>query len=92
MIPVTHQNVQAVDHSELISPWTKWPLFTDDIFKYIFVKGKFCALIKISPKFVPKGPIDNKPAWVKIMAWRWIGDEPLSEPIQTRFTDIYMQH
>ena len=32
----------------------------DDIFRCIFVNEKFCVLIKISRKFVPKGPIDNK--------------------------------
>ena len=39
-------------------------LFTDDIFRCIFVNEKFCILIKISLKFVPKGPIDNNPALV----------------------------
>ena len=29
---------------------------------------KFCISIKISLKFVPKGPIDNIPALVQIMA------------------------
>ena len=36
----------------------------DDIFRGIFVNEKFCDLIKISMKFVPKGPIDNIPALV----------------------------
>ena len=40
-------------------------------------------------KFVPKGPIDNKPALVQIMAWRRIGDKPLHEPMPTQFTDLY---
>ena len=53
---------------------------------------KFCILIKISLKFVPKGPIDNDPALVKIMAWRRIGDKPLSEPMLALFTDAYMRH
>ena len=38
--------------------------FADDSFKCIFVNEKFCILIKISLKFVPKGPIDNTPALV----------------------------
>ena len=38
--------------------------FTDDIFRCIFVNEKFCILIKISLKFVPKGPIDNNLALV----------------------------
>ena len=37
--------------------------------------------IKISLKFVPKGPINNIPALVQIMAWRRPGDKPLSEPM-----------
>ena len=36
-------------------------LFADDIFRCIFVNDKFCILVKISLKFVPKGPIDNNP-------------------------------
>ena len=38
--------------------------FADDIFRWIFVNEKFCILIEIPLKFVPKGPIDNKPALV----------------------------
>ena len=34
-------------------------ILADDIYRYISVKEKFCILIKISLKFVPKGPIDN---------------------------------
>ena len=50
-------------------------------------------LIKISLKFVPKGPIDNDSlALVQVMAWRRIGIQPLSEPMLTRFTDAYMLH
>ena len=36
--------------------------------------------IKISLWFVPKSPINNIPAFVEIMAWRHLGDKPLSEP------------
>ena len=38
--------------------------FADDVFRCIFVNEKFCTLIKISLKFVPKGSIDNNPALV----------------------------
>ena len=37
--------------------------------------------IKISLKFVPKGPIKNIPALVQIMAWRRPDDTPLAEPM-----------
>ena len=36
--------------------------FAVDIFICIFVNEKLCILIKISPKFVVKGSIDNNPA------------------------------
>ena len=55
--------------------------FPDDIFKCILLNENVWILIKISLKFVPKGPINNIPALVQIMAWRRPGDKPLSEPI-----------
>ena len=67
-------------------------LFSDDTFRCMFVNENFCILIEISLKFVPKGPFDNNPTLVQIMAWRLIGDKPLSEPMLTRFTDGYMRH
>ena len=54
---------------------------TDDIFKCIFLKENAWIPTKISLKFVPKGPINNIPALVQIMAWRRPGDKPLSEPM-----------
>ena len=58
----------------------------------IFVTEKCFILIKISLEFVPRYQIDNKTVLVQIMAWRRIGDKPLSEPIVTRFIDAYMRH
>ena len=55
--------------------------FADDIFKYIFLNENVSFLNKISLKFVPKGLINNIPALVQIMAWRRLGDKPLSEPM-----------
>ena len=52
----------------------------------------FFALIRISRKFAPKGPIDNKPAMAQLMAWGRTGDKPLTEPLLTQFTDAYMRH
>ena len=37
-------------------------MFADDIFKLIFLNKNCCILIKISLKFVSKGPINNIPA------------------------------
>ena len=35
---------------------------------------------KSSLQYVRKGPIDNNPALVQIMAWRLTGAKPLHEP------------
>ena len=62
----------------------------DDTFKCIFLNENIRILIKISLKFAPKGLMNNIPAMVLIMAWRWPGDKPLSEPMKVR--DAYMRH
>ena len=36
-----------------------------------FMNEKFCILIKISLKFVRKGPIDNNKQWFRL----WLGAE-----------------
>ena len=66
--------------------------FADDIFKCIFLNENLWISIKISLKFVPKGPINNIPALVQVMAWRRSGDKPLSDPMMVKFTDAYMRH
>ena len=50
-------------------------------FKRIFMNENFIISIKTSVKFVLKGPINNIPAMVHLMAWRRPGDKPLSEPM-----------
>ena len=66
--------------------------FADDLFRCIFVNEHFRILNKITLKFVPSGLIDNNSALLWIMAWRRLGDKPLSEPMLTRSTDAYMRH
>ena len=58
--------------------------FPDDIFKWIFLNKNVWILINISLKFVPRGPINNIPTLVQVMAWRRPGDKPLSEPMMVR--------
>ena len=65
--------------------------FADVVFKCIFLNENVWIPIKISLKFVPKGPINNILALVQIMAWRRTGDKPLSEPMMTQFNDAYMR-
>ena len=55
--------------------------FADDTFNRIYVNENFRISTKFSLKFVPKGPINNIPALIQIMAWRRPGDKPLSEPV-----------
>ena len=55
--------------------------FPDDILKLIFLNKKLWTSIKLSLKFVPRGPNNNIPALVQIMVWHWSGDESLSEPM-----------
>ena len=66
--------------------------FLSYIFICIFVNEKFCILIRITLKFVPKGLFDNMSALVQVKGWRITGDKPLPEPMVTQFTDAYMRH
>ena len=68
-------------HLNTLGPRQNGPHFPDDIFKCIFLNENAWISIKISLKFVPKGPINKNPALVQIMAWRRSGDKPLSEPM-----------
>ena len=56
--------------------------FADDIFKCIFLNENVWISIKISLKFVPKGPINNIPALVQAITWTNDG----------YFTDAYLRH
>ena len=64
----------------------------DDNFKRIFLNENDRIMMRFSLKFVPRSPIDNKPALVQVMTWRRKGDKPLPESMLTQFTDAYMQH
>ena len=67
-------------------------ILADHIFRCIFLNEMDKILIQISLKLVPSGQIDNKPAFVQVMVWRWTGDKPLPEPMMAQFTDAYMRH
>ena len=86
---VIYQPLQWINSS---SPEENASQVTDDIFKRISLNENVRFFIKMSMKFVPKGPIENNPVLVLIMAWCRLGDKPLSEPILTKFTDAYMRH
>ena len=65
------------DRQNTLSPRQNGRHFADDI----FLNENVSIAIKISLKFVPKGPVNNIPALVQIMAWRRPGDKLLSEPM-----------
>ena len=70
---------QSLKH---IEAETKWPPFSRWHFQMHFFRMKNMWIsIKILLEFVPKGPINNIPACVQIMAWCRSSDKPLSEPI-----------
>ena len=57
---------------------TKWPPFSRRHFQIHFLEWK---CMNVDWKFTEISPINNIPALVQIMAWRWPGDKPLSEPM-----------
>ena len=57
--------------------------FADDIFKCIFLNENIRIPIKISPKFVLNGPINNILVSVQILDWHQTGDKPLSETMMS---------
>ena len=48
--------------------------------------------MRISLKFVPKGPIDNSSALIQVVACLLFGTKPLTEPMLIQSTDAYMGH
>ena len=67
-------------------------ILADDILKCNFLNENDRIPIQISPKFVPRNPIDNKPTMIQEMAWRRIVDKSLPEPMMAQFTDACMRH
>ena len=61
-------------------------MLADDNFKCISFNENDRNPILISLKFVPRSPIVNKPALVQVMALRWRGEKPLTEPMLTLFS------
>ena len=70
-----------VNTSNTLRPRQNGHQFPDGSFKCIFLNENVSISIKISLKFAPKGPINNIPALVQIMAWCQPFDKPLSVPM-----------
>ena len=82
----------SLSSSNSLRPRQNGLRFTYDNFKCIFFNENVIIAIKISLKFLSKGPIHNISALDQIMAWQRIGDKPSSEPMMTQFNDAYMCH
>ena len=82
MAPVLHENVPHIINT--LRPRQNGRHFPDDVYKCIFLNENVWISIKTSLKYLPKGPINNIPALVQIMAWRRPGDKPLYEPMMVR--------
>ena len=62
--------------------WDKMVAIFQTTFSYAFSWMKMYEFrLRFHWSFVPKVPINNIPALVLIMAWLWLGDKPLSEPM-----------
>ena len=78
-----HAKEISVDTFEVNTLRPRWngQHFADDIFKRVFLSENAWNSLEILLKIVPRGPINNIPASVEIMAWRRPGDKTLSEPM-----------
>ena len=77
-VGVSLHNPNVRDFSNEITLWKIVGIYTSHINPKCI--GEYVS-IKISLKFVSKGPIDNIPALVQTMAWHRSGDKPLFEPV-----------
>ena len=69
---------QWVNHIDILRPEQNGQNFADNIYRLIFLYEKYCILIKISPKFLPDGPINTISALVQVMRpqpMTWIYDD-----------------
>ena len=65
--------------------------FADNTYKRIFLNETARISIKISLKFVSKGPVNDNSALVRILAGRRPSDKSMSEPMMVRLY-AYMRH
>ena len=80
--------------ASFISPPTPPPdkngrYFVDN-FNHIFLNENLRISIQLPLKGVPRGPLDNESALVRVMAWSLTDYKPLHEPMLAQFSDAYM--
>ena len=62
--------------------------FSNNIFKFIFLRGLVSRSVKISAMFIPKCSLDKKLALVQVMALHRTGHKPLPESMINRFFHV----
>ena len=65
--------------------------FADSTFTCVLLDGNIWISINFSLKFVPKGPINNIPVLVQMMAWRRPGAKPMMASLLTHICVIRAQ-
>ena len=78
---IIQYTIMVIHYINSLRPRRNRRHFADDIFKCIFLNENEWISLRIWLKFVPKVRINNIPSLVQIMAWRRLGDKPLSEPL-----------
>ena len=86
-----HRNVFSSYGINTLRPRQNERHLADDIFKCILLNENVWIRIEISLKFIPKGPINNIPALVQIMAWHR-SDAAIIWINGVQFIDAYMHH
>ena len=85
---------QNLPGNGLLLTW--YPYKFAAILQTIFLKRissiKIVVFYSQTNEFSPKGPVNDKPVLVQIMACRLFGDKPLSEPMVALLTGVYMRH
>ena len=86
--PIDIAHIMELTHLSLNKTAATWQTTFSNAFSWL--KSFFFFIIRISLKFVPKGPIDNKSALIQVMALHSIGNKPLPKPMLNEFTDVYV--
>ena len=77
-----------IDQMDALETGTTLPTNRRRYFHLFSWQKRHHILIQILLKFVPKGPIHNKPSLFQVMAWHHTGSKPLSLPVMTQLTAI----
>ena len=76
IFPYTYHQLNTLSNSHHIEAWTKWLISI-----FFFLNGNVWILMKISPTFVPRGPISSIPTLAPKVAWCQSVEKPLSQPM-----------